>query len=104
MNFTAKNFRHLSFWKLLFHLPKLIRLIIRLIKDRRIPLLGKIAFAISLLYFVWPFDLVSEIIFPFIGLVDDLAVLLAGLRFLLHQTPTDILEEHLAEISLSSAR
>ena len=99
---TSRAFRQPSFWKLLLHLPKLIRLTLRLMKDGRVPLLGKATLVLAIGYFLWPVDLIPEAVMPVIGHVDDLGVLLAGLRYLLHQTPPNILEEHLADLKVRS--
>jgi len=90
--------RRPSFWKLVWHLPKLIRLVGRLLRDSRVPIFGKIVFALSIVYLFSPIDLIPDFILPIIGYMDDLAIVLAGLRFLLRQTPTNVLEEHLAQI------
>src|SRR5574341_1347279 len=94
----SEALRQPSLWKLLWHLPKLIRLLGRLFKDSRVPISGKLIFILSCAYFLWPIDLIPELIFPLVGVVDDVAILLFGLRFLLRQTPPRILEEHLAQI------
>jgi uncharacterized membrane protein YkvA (DUF1232 family) len=87
-----------SLWRLLLRLPRTIKLLWRLLKDRRAPLLGKIVFALALAYVVWPLDLIPDFVFPVLGQVDDVAVLLAGVRFFLRSTPPQVLEEHLAQI------
>ncbi|MEJ2109675.1 MAG: hypothetical protein P8Z37_07135 [Acidobacteriota bacterium] len=43
-----------SFWRLLRHLPKFIRLVFRLLTDRRVPLLAKIAVCSSVAYLTPP--------------------------------------------------
>ena len=95
---NSNALRQPSLWKLLLHLPKLIRLIGRLFKDSRVPFSGKLVFVFSCAYLLWPIDLISEWIFPLIGVVDDVAVMLFGLQYLLRQTPPNILEEHLAQL------
>jgi uncharacterized membrane protein YkvA (DUF1232 family) len=87
-----------SFWKLLWHLPKFIRLIGRLFKDSRVPFAGKLVFILSIVYFISPIDLIPDFLFPIIGEIDDVAILLLGARYLLKQTPPNVLEEHLAQI------
>jgi uncharacterized membrane protein YkvA (DUF1232 family) len=94
----SKAMRHPSFWRLLLRLPQLLRLIGRLFRDHRVPVSGKLVFVLSIAYFLMPFDLIPDFIQPLIGHIDDIAVLLAGLRFLLRQTPPNLLEEHLAQI------
>jgi uncharacterized membrane protein YkvA (DUF1232 family) len=63
-----------------------------------VPASGKIVFVLSIAYFFFPFDLIPDFIQPLIGQIDDVAILLGGLRFLLRQTPPVLLEEHLAQI------
>jgi len=91
-------FEQTSFWRLLLHLPRTIKLLWRLLKDRRVPFFGKFMFALALAYVVWPIDLIPDFVFPVIGQIDDVAVLLAGVRFFLRSTPPQIMEEHLAQL------
>jgi uncharacterized membrane protein YkvA (DUF1232 family) len=85
-----------SFWRLLLHLPKLIRLVLGLMKDRRVPAVAKAVFFLCVAYVVWPVDLIPDLLVPVIGSLDDVAVLLAGLRYLLYRTPPHVLQEHLS--------
>jgi uncharacterized membrane protein YkvA (DUF1232 family) len=89
--------RRPSFWKLLFKLPSLVRLVRRLLGDHRVPLAAKLVFGLSLAYVVWPLDLLPDFVVPLLGQLDDLAILLGGLKLLLNQTPPAVLEEHLAK-------
>jgi len=86
-----------SFWKLVWHLPKLLRLVLRLMQDRRVPLLGKLAVVAACVYVVSPIDLLPDFVLPVLGYTDDLAILLAALRFLFNLTPANVLQEHLGE-------
>lgn len=95
---TSRALKQPSFWRLLIHLPKLFRLTWRLLKDGRTPVIGKLVFLLAVGYLFWPLDLIPDFLFPVVGHLDDLAVLLAGLRYLLKQTPPQLLEEHLAQI------
>lgn len=94
----SRTLRHPSFWRLLLQLPRLLRLIGRLFRDHRVPVSGKIVFLLSIGYFLLPIDLIPDFVLPLIGHLDDIAVLLAGMRFLLRQTPPSVLEDHLAQI------
>lgn len=87
-----------SLWRLLLHLPRTIKLLWRLLKDRRVPLSGKFVFVLALAYLAWPIDLIPDFVFPIIGQIDDVAILLAGVRYLMRATPPQILEEHLAQL------
>jgi len=95
---NSSALRQPSFWKLIWHLPKLIRLVGRLFRDARVAVSGKVVFILSIIYVISPIDLIPGFLFPVIGQMDDLAILLAGLRFLLHQAPPNVIEEHLAQI------
>jgi len=89
-----------SFWRLLLHLPKLIRLVLRLLRDKRVPLSGKVVFCIGIAYLIWPLDLIPALLQPVLGSFDDAAVLLVTLRILLHQTPPGVLQEHLLALKV----
>jgi len=93
-----------SFWKLLRHLPKFIRLVARLLKDGRVPPSGKVAVVLGVAYFIWPLDLVPDFLIPVIGSFDDVALLLVSLRYLFYRTPPAVLEEHLAELTQPAPR
>ena len=87
-----------SLWRLLLHLPRTLKLVWRLLKDRRVPFFGTFVFVLALAYLAWPIDLIPEFVFPIIGQVDDVAILLAGLRYFMRATPPQIMEEHLAQL------
>ncbi len=93
-----------SFWKLVWHLPKLLRLVLRLMQDRRVPLLGKLAVVAACVYVVSPIDLLPDFVLPVLGYTDDLAILLAALRFLFNLTPPNVLQEHLGDFDPRSIR
>lgn len=87
-----------SFWRLLRHLPTLARLVLRLMKDARVPLAAKAVFCLGLAYVAWPMDLIPDFLAPVIGSFDDVALLLVSVRYLLHKTPPEVLREHLLAI------
>lgn len=88
-----------SFWQLLRHLPRFARLIFRVIRDRRVPILGKIVFWLGIAYVIYPLDIVPELLFPVVGSFDDVAVLLVCVRYLLHRTPPEVIQEHLSALA-----
>jgi uncharacterized membrane protein YkvA (DUF1232 family) len=88
-----------SLWRLLLHLPKLVRLVARLIRDRRVPLAGKAAVFLGIAYFLSPVDLIPDFLVPVIGSLDDAAVLLLCLRYLFYRTPPAVLREHLSNLT-----
>jgi len=91
----AGAWRRPSFWKLVFKLPSLLKLVRKLLLDGRVPITAKLVFGLSVVYLLWPLDLLPDFAIPLIGHVDDLTILLAGLKFLLNGTPSAVLEEHL---------
>jgi len=95
---ASPSWQRPSFWKLVFNLPKLFRLLGRLFRDARVPAFGKLVFAASIAYLISPIDLIPDFLFPILGELDDLGMILAGLRYLLHRTPSNVLEEHLGQI------
>jgi uncharacterized membrane protein YkvA (DUF1232 family) len=48
---------------------------------------------------LWPLDLLPDFALPLIGQIDDLTILLAGLKVLLNGAPSAVLEEHLGKTS-----
>ena len=77
------------------HLPRLVRLIFRLIRDSRVPVLAKMVFFFGIAYVLWPVDLIPDLLLPVVGYSDDVAVLLLCARYLFYRTPPAVLEEHL---------
>lgn len=78
-----------------------VRLVWRLIRDRRVPLWTKAIPLIAAAYIVSPVDFIPDII-PVLGQLDDITVLLAGLRAFRQIVPVEILEEHLTQIQPNS--
>ena len=76
-----------------------IKLILRLMADRRVnPFLKLIPIA-SLVYVVSPIDLVSGVMLPVVGALDDAAVLGFGVYLFLELCPTHIVQEHVRILS-----
>jgi uncharacterized membrane protein YkvA (DUF1232 family) len=81
-------------------LPSLLRLVGRLLGDRRVPLWAKALLALIPLYLASPVDLVPELVAGLFGLTDDVAVALFLLRAFLRAVPADVLAEHLEAVRL----
>ena len=64
---------------IIFLLPDLTALVIRLLKDKRVPLKTKVSVSAAVAYIFFPTDLIPDKI-PFIGKIDELAVLLFALN------------------------
>jgi hypothetical protein len=96
--------------RLLFHLPNFIRLARRLWNDPRVPVQRKalpvfvaaLAAVVGTAYVVRPVDLIFDYL-PFIGRVDDLAVVAClliapGLWLFIKLAPPDVVREHVSAI------
>ncbi|TMA94848.1 MAG: DUF1232 domain-containing protein [Deltaproteobacteria bacterium] len=87
-----------GFFHLITHLPSFLKLFSRLIKDARVPLTSKLLLVGILAYVVLPADLVPDFLIG-VGQLDDLAVILGGLRLFLRLCPPQVVQEHLRAIS-----
>ena len=65
-----------------------------LMLDPRVNPLAKLIPVAALVYLVLPFDLSPDII-PVIGQLDDVAILMLGLRFFFEIAPQEVVHEHL---------
>jgi len=84
--------------RFLFSLPKLFRLLWRILRDPRVPIWPKFIFGLSLVYVFSPLDLIPEFLFALLGYSDDVVVVIVAGRYLLRQTPPEILAAHVSEI------
>ncbi len=69
-----------------------LKLIWRLMADRRVNFLLKILPVASLIYLIWPIDAIS---LPVIGVLDDAAVLWLGSTLFINLCPEEVVREHL---------
>ncbi|MEZ0395137.1 MAG: YkvA family protein [Anaerolineales bacterium] len=69
-----------------------LKLIWRLMGDRRVNFLLKILPVASLVYLFWPIDAIS---LPVIGALDDAAVLWVGSTLFVSLCPEEVVQEHL---------
>ncbi len=78
---------------LVFALPDIIRLLWKVVRDTRVPLLVRGGMIATAAYLALPFDVVPDWL-PVLGQVDDVVILTVGVRTLLRQVPEPILREH----------
>ncbi len=78
------------------------RLVWLLMTDRRVPLWLKAMPIGSLAYLFVPIDAVPDVI-PILGQLDDLAVLLLGMRLFVEFCPADAVAEHMQTLTGHSA-
>lgn len=76
-----------------------LKLIARLMGDRRVGLVAKLLPVASLAYLISPVDAVS---LPIIGAVDDIAVLWLASYFFLEMCPVDVVKEHVKNLLSSN--
>jgi uncharacterized membrane protein YkvA (DUF1232 family) len=74
-------------------LPNLVRLLGRLLKDRRVPTAEKALFVAAIVYVISPLDFIPDV-FPFIGQVDDLYMVALVLLRLITRTDDSIVRKH----------
>jgi uncharacterized membrane protein YkvA (DUF1232 family) len=70
-----------------------IRLVWRLMRDRRVLWLLKLLPAAALFYVVIPIDIIFDLT-PIIGYADDLGILLGSLWLFVELCPPDVVAEH----------
>lgn len=89
-----------GFYRLVTNLPSFVKLFSRLIKDDRVALSPKLLVAALLTYVILPIDLVPDFLVG-LGQVDDLILLLAGLRLFLRLCPAHVVKEHVRAIAVA---
>jgi uncharacterized membrane protein YkvA (DUF1232 family) len=87
-----------GFLRLLVHLPKFLKLFGRLAIDARVSLAPKLVLLGILAYVALPTDLVPDFLFG-VGQLDDLVIILGGLKLFLRLCPEAVVEEHLEALS-----
>ncbi len=71
-----------------------VKLIVRLVRDRRVSPWLKIIPVVGLLYLISPFDLIPDIALPIVGELDDAAVLWLTNYLFIELCPPEIVQEH----------
>jgi len=80
-----------------------IKLIFRLMGDKRVnPWLKLIPIA-GVLYLISPLDLIPDVVFPVIGQLDDLAILWLTNHFFIEFCPPDVVREHVRKLVSNNA-
>jgi len=83
-----------GFRDLLLVLPDLTILLLRLLGDRRVPILQKGIAMAGVAYVLSPIDLIPALVFGPVGLLDDLFVVAACLSRLLNHVHPDVVRGH----------
>ena len=77
---------------------KRLKLIARLMGDRRVNFFLKSLPLASVAYLIFPFDLVPGVAFPIIGALDDAAILWIGSTLFVELCPPNLVKEHMKEL------
>jgi uncharacterized membrane protein YkvA (DUF1232 family) len=74
---------------------KRLKLITRLMGDRRVNVFVKLLPLASLAYLFWPLDAIA---LPIVGVLDDAAILWIGSTLFVELCPPNVVREHTAEL------
>jgi len=97
MNFIKKNKKY--FWlKLLLHIPNFFKLMLRLLRDKQVPLYLKIISYAAFLYVLSPYDLIPIFAIPFLGWIDDVLIFYVCMKLLVTFSPPEVVEKHVKAI------
>ena len=75
-----------------------LKLIGRLMADRRVSFFLKLLPLASLAYLVSPVDLAPNVVLPVIGVLDDAAILWLGTNLFVELAPSLVVKEHMTEL------
>lgn len=83
-----------TMWQLLLLLPRMVRLLYKLLMDSRVPLGLRLKCGLVLAYVISPLDLLAEGILGPLGMIDDVAIVVVMLDVLFNKVDPSIIEEH----------
>jgi uncharacterized membrane protein YkvA (DUF1232 family) len=72
-----------------------VKLILRLMGDRRVNTFLKLLPIGAVIYLVSPVDLLPGLVLPFLGAIDDAAVIWLGATLFINLCPEEIVQEHM---------
>ena len=82
----------------LLHLPNFLKLFSRLVRDPRVALRSKLVPLGVLGYLILPVDLLPDV-FLVLGQIDDLVVILLGLKLFIRLCPPEVVQEHVKAVA-----
>lgn len=71
------------------------KLILRLMGDRRVNFFLKLLPVAALVYLISPLDFFPGLVLPFIGALDDAAIIWIGVSMFTAMCPEDVVQEHM---------
>ena len=77
-----------------FEMIKQFRLVWLLFKDGRVSFWSKLILPFSLLYLISPIDIIPAALFPIVGGLDDLGVILLGMALFVKLAPPHIVQSY----------
>ena len=86
-------------FRFLWHLPNFLKLYWRLFRDKRVPLRAKAILVAAVLYLINPFDFIPDLLFPFVGVADDIGMIILAAHWFLSLCPPEVVQERVREIS-----
>jgi uncharacterized membrane protein YkvA (DUF1232 family) len=81
-----------------------IRLILRLIGDRRVSPWLKIIPIAGVVYLVSPIDIIPDIVFPIVGELDDAAILWLTNYLFIELCPPEIVQQHVKALTAGTSK
>jgi uncharacterized membrane protein YkvA (DUF1232 family) len=72
-----------------------LKLIVRLMGDRRVSFLLKLLPIAAAIYVISPVDLIPGAVIPFVGALDDAAAIWLGTSLFITLCPDEVVQEHL---------
>ncbi|MEX2393219.1 MAG: DUF1232 domain-containing protein [Actinomycetota bacterium] len=78
---------------LVFALPDILKLLYKVIRDKRVSMVVRGGLIAIGAYLALPFDVIPDWL-PVLGQVDDVVVLTVGVRTLLRRVPEHVISEH----------
>lgn len=98
-NEEAKKLKKKYFWlRLLMNIPNFIKLVFRLLKDKKVPLYLKMIVYGAFAYVLSPFDLLPDYLIPFLGLAEDAVIFIICLFLLVNLSPPEVVGNHVKAI------
>jgi uncharacterized membrane protein YkvA (DUF1232 family) len=76
-----------------------LKLILRLMGDRRVNPFVKLLPLASLAYLIWPIDLIPGFALPVVGALDDVALVSLGAYLFIEFCPPEVVEEHMQQLT-----
>ncbi len=77
-------------------------LVWKLLWDRRVPIYAKAAFLLPIVYLLSPIDVIPDFLIG-LGQLDDVALVVAGMKMLEMLSPAEVVSEHRDELSKRGA-